>query len=94
MRKRISLELRSDALLHYKHLRKIVRIKIKSDIRNYESNIVENSKIHPKLLYKYIKDKTNIRESVRALHGDDGSINPILKTSAINSMFGFIPSSI
>ena len=74
MRKRISLELRSDALLYYKDLRKTVCIKIKSDISKYESNIVDNSKIHPKLLYKYIKDKTNIRESVRALHGDDGSI--------------------
>ena len=57
LRKRTSLEL---------------RMKIKSDISNDESNIVENSKIHPKLLY--IKDKTNIRESVRALHGDNGSI--------------------
>ena len=43
-------------------------------MKKYESNIVRNSTAHPKLLYKYIKDKMNIKETIRAAYNLDGSI--------------------
>ena len=63
--------------------------KIKFDIKKYESNIVNNSKVHPKLLYKYIKDKMNIKESIKAINGDDGTVlhNPKDICNKFNSWF-------
>ena len=52
----------------------MVRNRIKSDIKKYESNIVINSKEHPKLLYKYIKDKMNVKDNIRAMNNLDGSV--------------------
>jgi len=63
--------------------------KIKYDVKKYESNIVNNSKVHPKVLYKYIKDKMKIKESIKAINGDDGTVlhNPKDICDKLNSWF-------
>ena len=82
-------ESRDDALIYYKNVRKKCREKIKFDIKKYESNIVNNFKVHPKLLYKYIKDKMNIKESIKEINGDDGTVlhNPKDICHKFNSWF-------
>jgi len=89
IRNRFNVDIREDKLLYYKKLRRKVRNKIKTDIKSYESNIVRNSKAHPKLLYKYIKDKMNIKETIRAVNNLDGSIvtNPEKICEIFNNWF-------
>ena len=48
--------------------------KIKADIIKYESDIVINSKLYPKMLYKYLKDKMNVRDTIRPANNSDGWI--------------------
>ena len=74
MRRRFHDDERQDKLLYYKALRRTVRNRRKSDIRKYESNIVINSREHPRLLYKYIKDKMNVKDNIRAMNNLDGSV--------------------
>ena len=62
LHKRITVTLRRDALIRYKILRREIRKRIKIDIRKYETNVDLNSKLHPIMLYKYNKDKLNVKD--------------------------------
>jgi hypothetical protein len=53
---------------------RLVEKNIKADIIKYETNIVINSKLHPKMLYKYLKDKNNVRDTIGAINDSDGCI--------------------
>ena len=57
---------------------------ILKNILKIYSNIVNNSKVHPKLLYK---DKMNIIESIKAINGNDGTVlhNPKRTCDKFNS---------
>jgi c-di-AMP phosphodiesterase-like protein len=41
----------------YKLLKKNVRTKFKKELREYEWKIALNSKLHPKMLYRYVNEK-------------------------------------
>ena len=63
---------RNQLLEEYKICSKLARNSIREAIRNYEMNIASRAKHQPKLLYSYIKDRQQVKESIRTMKGDDG----------------------
>ena len=43
---------------------------IKKAIQNYEADLAENAKRNPKLIYKYIKSKQKVKESIRFIKSE------------------------
>ena len=74
---RISLELRSDTLLHHKQIMNPILLKIQKSIQNFFTSTL----------------KIKLTSESASIRGDDGSILSNPKNICQNSIFGFIPSS-
>ncbi len=58
----------------YNKLKREVTKDIKSAVKNYEKDLVKNSKSNPKLLYAYINKKQNVKNHIKALENHNGEV--------------------
>ena len=60
-------------LNNYKKLNKVIKKLVKRNIRDNERNLAANSKHNPKSVYSYINNKTNIKDSIKAIKMNNGN---------------------
>ena len=51
----------------------VIKKLVKRNIRDYERNLAANSKHNPKSVYSYINNKTNIKDSIKAIKMNNGN---------------------
>ena len=56
----------------YKDQCKLVRVKMNSKISSFEYNLARNSINNPRALYSYMKNKQQVKESIRSLNNTNG----------------------
>jgi hypothetical protein len=73
----------------YKSLNKLVKTTCRNDLLIYEDRIASNCISNPKVVYKYINDKTIIKDGIRALIDKDNKVitDPELIGDTLNDWF-------
>ncbi|XP_065678533.1 uncharacterized protein LOC105847050 [Hydra vulgaris] len=61
-------------VMTYKNICKTVKIESFKARCNYENDLVEKSKINPKLLYKYVNSQKTIKQIIKALRDQTGCV--------------------
>ena len=80
---------KEEDLFKYKEARNNATKKLKSDKREYEQKIAEESKTNSKAFWNYVNSKTKYREGICELERGDGTVaqDDIEKANTLNSFF-------
>jgi hypothetical protein len=88
-RSKNNVEKHLSLIKEYKSLYKLVKTKCRNDLRVYEDRITSNCISNPKVVHKFIRDKTVIKDDIRALMDDNNKIitDPKLICERLNQWF-------
>ena len=88
-RSKNNVEKHLSLIKEYKSLNKLVKTTCRNDLRVYEDRIASNCISNPKVVHKFIRDKTVIKDDIRALMDDNNKIitDPELICETLNEWF-------